>query len=79
MPAPHNKTSINNTNNPERINDLHKSRKSILKQIQKKLKELSERRVESILEEIEGAKDDTRMFKAVKLLTKESENQICSR
>ena len=70
---------------PEKIKDLRKSRKEILKQIQKKVKEANEKRIEALVDDIESAKDDTRMFKAIKLLTTKhtkikfvhDENQHC--
>ena len=65
---------IENGKYPGRIKELRKSRKEILKKIRKKVKEVNERRIEAIIDDIESAKDDTRMFKAVKLLT----TKVCS-
>ena len=52
----------------DQIKELRKSRKKILKQISHKIKEAKEKLAEDLVGEIENAKDDTKMFKAAKVL-----------
>ena len=59
---------IENTTDINKINELKKERKRILKNITKRVKEIREKEIEDIIKEVEDAKDDTRMFKAVKKL-----------
>ena len=57
---------------PEKIHQLKAVRKSILKEMNKKVKDIKEKRAEELVNEIETeietAKDNNRMFKAVKAL-----------
>ena len=59
---------IERTNNTEKIKEMKKSRKTILKNMSRRVKELKERTAEEMIKTIETAKNDTRMFKAVKAL-----------
>ena len=52
----------------DQIKELRKSRKKILKQISLKIKEAKQKLAEDLVVEIENAKDDTKMFKAAKVL-----------
>ena len=68
---------IQNSNDPEKIHQLKRERKSILKNMNKKVKEINERKAEEIIKEVEMIKDDNRMFKAIKMLyTKHSKIQF---
>ena len=59
---------IERTDSIEKIKELKKSRKIILKKMNHRIKEIRERRTEELVKEIEIAKDDTKMFKAAKAL-----------
>ena len=50
---------------PEKIKDHERNSQKI----RKKVNEANEKRIEALVDDIESAKDDTRMFKAIKLLT----------
>jgi hypothetical protein len=79
------KLQINNCKDSEKIKELRKARKALLKQTKTKVKEANEKRIDELIAEVENAKDDTRMFKAVKALTTKhqkinfvhDENQHC--
>ena len=60
---------IEKCQNHEQIKQLRKSRKKkILKQMNHKIKDAKDKLAEDLVGEIENAKDDTRMFKAAKVL-----------
>ena len=59
---------IEKSSDPEKIHQLKAVRKSILKEMSKRVKDIKEKRAEELVNEIETAKDDNRMFKAVKAL-----------
>ena len=59
---------IGNCKDPEKNKQLRKSRKSILKEMNQKVRDAREKRAENLLGEVENVKDDTRMFKAAKVL-----------
>ena len=57
-----------NSKDTSKVKILKKERKSILKKITTRMKNLREEKIKNIINEVESAKDDTRMFKAVKEL-----------
>ena len=54
--------------NAEKILEMRRQRKTILKKMQKRMKEVRDKQIEDILNEVAGVKDDNRMFKAIKAL-----------
>ena len=57
-----------NCKDPEKNEQLRKSRKKILKEINQKVRDAREKRAEDLVGEVENAKDDIQMFKAAKVL-----------
>ena len=53
---------------PEKIKQLRKSRREILKEMNHKVRDAAEKRAENLVGEVENAKDDTLMFRAAKAL-----------
>ena len=61
----------------EKVQELRAERKSILKSMTKEIKQIKEREIDEIVEEIEKTKDDAKMFKATKKLERKPfENPI---
>ncbi len=60
---------IENCDDPNKIKNLKRKRKGILKSMRKKVREINEQRALELVEEVENSKDDTRMFKAAKAFT----------
>ena len=66
-----------NEENAEKVQQLRAERKSILKSMTKEIKQIKEREIDEIVEEIEKTKDDAKMFKATKKLERKPfENPI---
>ena len=59
---------IGNCKDPEKNKQLKKSRNEKLKEINQKVRDAREKRAEHLVGEVENAKGDNRMFKAVKAL-----------
>ena len=59
---------IENCKDTEKMKELKKLRKKILKEMRQKVRSAKEQIAEELVGEVENAKDDTKMFKAVKAL-----------
>ena len=59
---------IEKCKDPEKIKQLRKSRREILKEMNHKVRDAAEKRAENLVGEVENAKDDTLMFRAAKAL-----------
>ena len=53
-------------NNPDKLTKLRRDRKNIAKEIQRRVKEVREKEIDKIVQDIESTKDDVKMFKAVR-------------
>jgi hypothetical protein len=62
---------------PDKLQQMRKERKRVLKEVVKEVKQTREREIDEICEEIEKTKDDARMFKAArKIQRKPFENPV---
>ena len=59
---------LRNTKNPTKVIELKRKRNNILKNMTKRLKDIKEEQIDTILTELENVNDDQKMFKAVKKL-----------
>ena len=72
---------INNTEDVTRIRQLRSSRNKILKEIKKEQQEIVNNNIDTIVEGIENAQNDRKMYQAIKLLNKKEKEkqQLCTR
>ena len=62
---------IENTDDVQKVDEMKKKRKSILIKMKEKVKKLEEDVINRIIDEVESARDDAKMFKATKWLNKQ--------
>ena len=66
----HIRKCMESSNSADKVDELRKSRKNIMKKMKTKVIQIREKEIDKIINEVESSKDDARMFQAVKFLNK---------